>query len=370
MDNGKRSTSELWNLCEDEPPAPKRKIPPPSETRWLLYRDTLRAVFEQTDAIEKYMNLRGNREKWAHHISTPKHPLGQIKDVPFSFKHPLVRAHFHFAKDILDILGDLNEMFQAKYAFINNMWECLVSLFHFLSRELEKIEHNDFGRFPYLREIGVEHRAQFVVIMKHLILNLKVRFFNVSSSLDRRIVKPFLDYNNTIVRQGAPGGDGSRCGILPLLQLFDLKPTQVPDQLYRKLIELGVVHEWDGLLNVVMDETWRIEELREQRNHQMSTREKELRKLLETPTTKNLCDVFGAVSKTYFPATWKFVVRMLTIMPTTVACEQSFSFFERTFHTNMGETRSKLVCQAESIQKYWNSTSCEWHETEGFRTGR
>ena len=69
----------------------------------------------------------------------------------------------------------------------------------------------------------------------------------------------------------------------------------------------------------------------------MRKMEKELRTLFEIPTISNLIDVFDVVPKAHFPSMWKVVVRILTIIPTTVACEQSFSFFKRTVHTNMGE---------------------------------
>ena len=55
-----------------------------------------------------------------------KAPLGEVKDVFFSFTHPLVDAHFQFAFFMLDILGDINTMFQLKYAFVPNFWEYLV----------------------------------------------------------------------------------------------------------------------------------------------------------------------------------------------------------------------------------------------------
>ena len=72
------------------------------------------------------MNLRGVRDKWASHISTPKHPLGEVKDVFFSFKRPLVDAHVSFAFFVLDILGNINMIFQMKYGVILNFWEYLV----------------------------------------------------------------------------------------------------------------------------------------------------------------------------------------------------------------------------------------------------
>ena len=68
---------------------------------------------------------------------------------------------------------------------------------------------------------------------------------------------------------------------------------------------------------------------------------KEFRRLLGIPTIINIIDVFDVVPKTHFPSLWKFVIRMLTIIPSTVACEQSFSYFKRTIHTNMGEKTAK-----------------------------
>ena len=97
----------------------KKKIPPPSETRWLFYTDTLKAVLDQPDMIEAFLIEGNNMEKWMTHVSSSKHLLGQIRDVPLSFKTPLVMAHFRFAAFILDVLGRINEIFQVKYAFVN-----------------------------------------------------------------------------------------------------------------------------------------------------------------------------------------------------------------------------------------------------------
>ena len=105
-------------FLKSNPPQEKNKnIPPPSETRWLYYRDTLRAVLDQTETIDAFMNIQSNRERWKHHIATSKYPLGPIKDVPFSFKNPLINAHFRFALSILEVLGEINTIFQTKYGF-------------------------------------------------------------------------------------------------------------------------------------------------------------------------------------------------------------------------------------------------------------
>ena len=110
----------------------KKKLPPPSETRRLFYRDTLNAVLDQHEMVDAFLNEANNMEKWRTHVSSSKYPLGQIKDVPFSLMNGLVKAHFQFAAFILDLLGRINEIFQVKYAFVNYCWECLLSLHNFL----------------------------------------------------------------------------------------------------------------------------------------------------------------------------------------------------------------------------------------------
>ena len=100
----------------------KKKIPPPSETRWLFFRDALRALLDQTELVDAFLNNGNNREKWETHIATSKNPLGQIKDIPFSFGNSLIVAHFKFASFLFDVLGDINEIFQAKYSFVDHFW--------------------------------------------------------------------------------------------------------------------------------------------------------------------------------------------------------------------------------------------------------
>ena len=232
-------------------------------------------------------------------------------------------------------------MFQVRYAFVNNLWECLVSLYEYFVRQLRKIETGDFADFRYLAGVGDENLGQFVIIMKHLILNLQMRFFTASFSLDKRVVKPFLDYDNMKILRGAPGGDSSRCGIEPVLELFNVRQTQVTSQLSVSLPHLDVANEWDRLVPFLISNYSLISTQSQIRNELMRKQEKEMRKLLGIPTIINLIDVFDVVPKTEYPSLWKFVVRILTIIPTTVACEQSFSYFKRTVHTNMGEKTAK-----------------------------
>ena len=127
-------------------------------------------------------------QKWREHISSSPFPLGQIKDASFWFKNRLIDAHFRFASYVFDRLGDVNEFFQAKYGFVHHFWEYMIPLHQIMKNELEKIENGNFTTFPFLRKLETRQIPQFVSILKRLILNMTVKFFNVSSSLDKKNV--------------------------------------------------------------------------------------------------------------------------------------------------------------------------------------
>ena len=78
----------------------------------------------------------------------------------------------------------------------------------------------------------------------------------------------------------------------------------------------------------------------------LGEKDKRLRQFLHVPITYNLLDVFEIFPRAVLKNLWLFVVRTLTIMPTTVACEQSFSYFKRTQHINMSEETAKIFLLA------------------------
>ena len=127
--------------------------------------------------------------KWREHVSSSKCNLGPIKDIPFSLQHPLIKAHFKFAKKIFDVLGNINEVFQGKYGFIHHFWEYMVPFYQLMKDELEKTENGDFTTYPFLGKVERKEIPQFTTILKGLILNLRVRFDSVSFSLDKKNVK-------------------------------------------------------------------------------------------------------------------------------------------------------------------------------------
>ena len=77
-------------------------------------------------------------------FSKSKYNLGKVNEVTLSFENSLVDAHFRFASHLLDLFGNINEIFQEKCGFVNYFWEYIVPLLQILRNELMKIENGDF----------------------------------------------------------------------------------------------------------------------------------------------------------------------------------------------------------------------------------
>ena len=140
---------------------------------------------------------------------------------------------------------------------------------------------------------------------------------------------------------GAPLEGRERCGISPLLDVFNMREALVPRHLSSTLAHLGLGEEWSWLLPVLMAHRDVFVASSHQRGNNLSEKEEKIRLDLRISIEPNLLDVFQLVPKTSLQKIWRFVVRNLTIMPTSVACEQSFSYFKRTRHINMGDETAK-----------------------------
>ena len=221
-----------------------------------------------------------------------------------------------------------------------------------MKRELSRIQNGDFGRFPFLGNLDREAIGQFSYILKSLIVNLTVRFYDVGASLSKRTVRRFLDYDGVRIRQEAPIGNRPVCGVPDILGVFHMKDVIVAPRLFFSLAHLGLGFEWRWFMGMAMDHSEAVVGLSHARIGRLSSRERQVRDLLQTPVVPNLIEAFGVVPRWFFPILWLFVVRTLTIMPTTVACEQAFSYFKRTLHTNMSEeTARNLLFSRLSLYK-------------------
>ena len=106
-------------------------------------------------------------------------------------------------------------------------------------------------RFTYLSSVR-EDRPQFVKILKRLIVNLQVRFYTPSSSLDKRTVGGFLDYDHVFIRPDVPTGDCSRCSLIPQFKLFNIRQTRQITIDLSRLLGLRLDEEMENLMSFSM----------------------------------------------------------------------------------------------------------------------
>ena len=70
----------------------------------------------------------------------------------------------------------------------------------------------------------------------------------------------------------------------------------------------------------------------------------------------SLHDVFMVIERGEYPLLWREVMKLHTIIPTTVSCEQSFSVMKHSFHVNMktrtftAKARNKIHERTEMVR--------------------
>ena len=166
MDHGKREVDQVQKLHDEVSPNEDQKNPAALRNTLVVLQGHAEGGPGTNRGVEAFLDFDTNRDKWASHLRSARTPLGPLRNIPLSFGHPLVRAHFQFALFVLNVLAEINTIFQEKYAFVPYLWEYVESFEAFVRDELPKIENGDFSRFPYLAELEPEAIGQFSTILK------------------------------------------------------------------------------------------------------------------------------------------------------------------------------------------------------------
>ena len=100
---------------------------------------------------------------------------------------------------------------------------------------------------------------------------------------------------------GAPVEGRERCGIFPLLDVFNMREALVPLHLSGPLSHLGLGEEWSLVLPVLTACRDNIVMSSYERGNHLSEKEKKLRQDLRIPVKPNLLDVFKLVPENIIP---------------------------------------------------------------------
>ena len=103
-----------------------RKIPTPSETRWLFYRDVVNVILEQFDKIVLFVSRTNplfSQSRLTHRPSLSNSIKRALSPPCGLFRNGLL-----FAKYLLDVLGKENTVMQGKFTLFTDLWERVCQL--------------------------------------------------------------------------------------------------------------------------------------------------------------------------------------------------------------------------------------------------
>ena len=260
-------------------------------------------------------------------------------DCDFSFENKRLCSLFHFVDYLLGILGKVNTLFQQKYLLIWEAWSVVNSLKKHLVSISSKIQW-PHPSLPYLSSLDTQQRREFAFLIEQLVQIINVRFSSPSRSIGQRNKK-----TQPIDSKGKPSEllhHSTNCPIADMFDVFafDTSIKPMPSTLFGNHQEL-------------MKE---IAQARRELQQSLPTSEKLCE--MRSPISDNLgfivemkwtlFDCFHFIEREKYPLLWKENVKLRTIIPTTVSCEQSFSVMKNTLH----KTKSTATVFANMTTKY------------------
>ena len=187
--------------------------------------------------------------------------------------------------------------------------------------------------------------GQFISILKCLILNIAVRFYEISASLQKGNINDYLDYEHALIRPGAPIQDRPLCGVDKIFDVYFLIDELVRRHLQEPRADQAVRDEWGQFMGVVAANYGSVEAKSREKMAGFTTREKDVMNILQMKTVPDIIDAFGVVPRDDFLGLWGVVVRLLTIM------RQLFRVNNHSVTSNGHSTRT---CRIRPLRFYYS----------------
>ena len=233
----------------------------------------------------------------------------------------------------------MNRQMQEQCSLVHELLEAVGKLKRQFANDLVAMERGSFEEFAFIGCLNDVQRATFCDILKHLLFNIDVRFPNISTSIDTRIVQENTDRETLELDETISRRMRRKCPFLPPMGVF-----LIPDD----LIKHGRINEYfvGGRFPEIERFAREIVERKEEivRNVESSNDAHQASK----PIT--LLDVFQILNRTSYPFLWDVVLRAVAVLPTTASCEQNFSRLKHKLHENM--LKENAFCLLRMVQKH------------------
>ena len=260
-------------------------------------------------------------------LRSKKDKFGEIVEGVFSFSNAMLSSLFLFVDFVLGILGKVNTFLQQQMLSVWDAWCVIRSLKKHVLSIYQKLLQQPTS-LTFLASLTKEQIRDFSFYLQQLATSIDIRFSCPSKSFDKRR-KTTTNTNDTPVEQHGHNPFSQKCSLSEVFDFFSLQKQNEANantslmkrpELAIELSQMGeeIRHhpEWEICLNIT-DST-------------ISSRVE-----FEVLREISVQDIFLHISKEKYPLLWKETVKMRTIIPTTVCCEQSFSVVKHSLHNNM-----------------------------------
>ena len=223
---------------------------------------------------------------------------------------------------------------QGRFALFPDLWDSVCQLKVELANCLEAFENDDFSR-QGVASLSPAEKCSFTATVRAAMTNMTVRFPCPSSSLNKRLLRNRVACRDGLVDMPAVSRAYASCRLRALFDVYSF-----PDEFLRfSTVKEYLLLAFDGEVRRLCIVMSGMREAILFGSNAPSTR-------TDTPIVNRthritLKDVFQFINRSDFPLLWKSVLVVGAINPTTVSCEQIFSFLKHSSHINM---KSSNLC--------------------------
>ena len=200
---------------------------------------------------------------------------------------------------------------------------------------------NCFHDFEYLSAMTEPQKETFQLGMRMTILNLDIRFpcpgFSIDIAQAKQNTHDFTrNLEPTFYKEMK-----MKCPFEMEVDLFTFPDGFIKRREINPYFIRGGFPEVEGILKEIVENKKTVTEKMRQIKDDEVRRE----------STITLFDVFTVVVRTRYPFLWDMVLRVLSYIPTSVSCEQSFCILKRRMPENMKKENGFMFVQMAKRQK-------------------
>ena len=177
-----------------------RRVPKPSDTRWLFYADVVSSILSQQSSVEKFISGQESFVTFWDSLKNQKRKFGMLVENDFSLKDVKFRSLFLFVQFVLRLLGRVNRAFQERYLMLWEAW-CLVnSLKKHLLDIVTSLQLSP-SSFTFMTGLGTAQAEEYSSYIHEILQSLSLRFPCPSISHDMHGMRTCftIDFDETSI---------------------------------------------------------------------------------------------------------------------------------------------------------------------------